>query len=179
MAISDTNLIWLDMEMTGLTDKDFILEIATVVTDKDLNTIAEGPVLAIHQPDNVLNNMDDWNTSHHTKSGLIERSRKNGVSVQEAEQKTLEFLRRHVNPGKSPMCGNTIGQDRRFMWRFMTELEAFFHYRNLDVSTLKILAQLWHPNIALGFTKASKHEALSDIYDSIAELRYYRDMFDL
>ncbi|MEO0997677.1 MAG: oligoribonuclease [Pseudomonadota bacterium] len=169
-------LIWIDLEMTGLDpETDRIIEIATLVTDRNLNEIAEGPVLAVHQPQPRLAAMDDWNRRTHGDSGLIERIRRDGVSVRDAERRTLEFLERHVEPGSSPMCGNSICQDRRFLARTMPRLEAYFHYRNLDVSTVKILAALWHGEVAAGFTKASAHQALSDIRDSVAELRHYRD----
>jgi oligoribonuclease len=169
------NLIWIDLEMTGLNpDRDRIIEIATVVTDKDLEVLAEGPVLAIHQDDDVLSGMDEWNTSHHTDSGLVRRVQESSVDEAEAERRTIEFLRRHVEPGASPMCGNSICQDRRFMARLMPDLEGYFHYRNLDVSTLKELARRWYPEIAAGFYKESRHVALNDIHDSIDELRYYR-----
>lgn len=171
-------LIWIDLEMTGLdTVTDEIIEIATIVTDHDLNEIAEGPVLAIHQPDDVMAGMDDWNTKQHRESGLTTRVLESRLTVAEAESLTLDFLREHIDEGVSPMCGNSICQDRRFLARQMPSLEAWFHYRNLDVSTLKILTQLWAPNIAKGFSKESSHRALSDIRDSIAELRYYRETF--
>lgn len=170
------HLIWIDLEMTGLNpDRDRIIEIATVVTDKELTVLAEGPVLAIHQTDDVLAAMDEWNTRQHTNSGLTERVRTSVVSEQEAEQTTLEFVRRHVDHGTSPICGNSICQDRRFLVRHMPELAAFFHYRNLDVSTLKILAKLWLPEVGNRFEKKSVHLALADIYDSIRELRFYRE----
>jgi oligoribonuclease len=170
------NLIWIDLEMSGLNpDDDMILEIATVVTDKDLIVLAEGPVCAIHQPDSVLESMDEWNTRQHNESGLVERVRASGVDEAEAEQNTLEFLRRFVDQGSSPMCGNSICQDRRFLVRNMPELAAFFHYRNLDVSSFKIAAQLWAPDVAGRFEKQSTHLALADIHDSIRELRFYRE----
>ncbi|MBN1240379.1 MAG: oligoribonuclease [Gammaproteobacteria bacterium] len=162
--------------MTGLNpDEDAILEIATVVTDKDLIVLAEGPVCAIHQPDGVLESMDEWNTRQHNESGLVERVRGSSVDEAEAEQKTLEFLRRFVDQGSSPMCGNSICQDRRFLVRNMPELASFFHYRNLDVSSFKIAAHLWAPEIAARFEKQSTHLALADIHDSIRELRFYRE----
>jgi oligoribonuclease len=170
------NLVWIDLEMTGLDpDSDLIIEIATVVTDKHLAVLAEGPVMAIHQADRVLAGMDEWNTSQHTSSGLVERVRQSALSEADAEQATLEFLRNYVEPGWSPMCGNSICQDRRFLVRHMPELAAFFHYRNLDVSSLKILAQLWVPEVAARFDKQSTHLALADIHDSIRELRFYRE----
>lgn len=172
------NLIWIDLEMTGLdTQHDHIIEIATIVTDAQLNTLAEGPVLAIHQSDEVLAGMDEWNTNQHGKSGLIERVRKTCIDAQEAERLTLEFLAKHVDAGASPMCGNSICQDRRFLAREMPSLEAYFHYRNLDVSTLKELARRWRPELAEGLSKKAAHLALDDIRDSIAELAYYREHF--
>ena len=175
---SKENLIWIDLEMTGLNpDRDRILEIATVVTDKHLVVLAEGPMLAIHQPDEALSAMDEWNTRQHNSSGLVERVRESTVTEAEAEQLTLKFLRGYVDPNISPMCGNSICQDRRFLVRHMPELAAFFHYRHVDVSTLKILAQLWAPGAAGDFEKTSTHLALADIHDSIRELRYYRDHF--
>ena len=171
-----TNLIWIDLEMTGLcTQTDTIIEIATVVTDKYLTELAQGPVIAIHQSAETMDGMDEWNTRQHGKSGLITRVRESSASAADAEQETLEFLREWVDEGASPMCGNSICQDRRFMAREMPELEAFFHYRNLDVSTLKILATLWAPTVANGFQKESEHLALSDIRDSIDELVWYRE----
>lgn len=168
-------LIWIDLEMTGLdVQRDSIIEIATVVTDTDLNVVAEGPVLAIHQPEDVLSRMDEWNTRQHVRSGLVDRVRTSRVTTAEAESRTLEFLTALVVAGTSPMCGNSICQDRRFLAREMPQLEAFFHYRNLDVSTLKILAGLWAPHVLAGVTKNSAHLALSDIHDSIAELRHFR-----
>ena len=175
---SDLNLIWIDLEMTGLdTDNDHIIEIATIVTDSDLNTLAEGPVIAVHQSDEVLAGMDEWNTRQHGQSGLTQRVRESGFDLSRAEQLTIEFLRKHVAAGKSPMCGNSICQDRRFMAREMPELERFFHYRNLDVSTLKELAKRWRPDVAAGLRKGSTHLALDDIRESIAELVYYREHF--
>lgn len=172
------NLIWIDLEMTGLdTDNDRILEIATIVTDAQLNILAEGPNLVIFQPDELLNNMDNWNTRQHYGSGLVERVRASGISEQEAEAQTIEFLMYHVPPGKSPMCGNSICQDRRFLYRSMPKLEQYFHYRNLDVSSVKELALRWAPDILTGLKKESRHRALEDIHDSIAELRYYREKF--
>jgi len=174
----ENNLIWLDLEMTGLNpDYDRIIEIATVVTDSDLNILAEGPVFAVKQSDEMLAGMDNWNTKQHTKSGLVERVKNDSVSEKEAMEKTLEFLKQYVPEGKSPMCGNSICQDRRFLYRYMPELEAFFHYRNLDVSSVKELAKRWKPEIIKGFKKKTKHLALSDIIDSINELIYYRENF--
>ena len=178
MTINDTNLIWIDLEMTGLDpQQDRIIEIATVVTDARLEVLAQGPVIAIHQPAAVLEAMDEWNTRHHGDSGLTRRVQESTTSTGDAERETLEFLRRYVPPGKSPMCGNSICQDRRFMARLMPELEAFFHYRNLDVSTLKELARLWKPELMAGFVKKGAHLALDDILESIDELRYYREHF--
>jgi len=174
------NLIWIDLEMTGLdTLSDHIIEIATIVTDCQLNEIAQGPVLAIHQAQSVMDGMDEWNTRQHGESGLTKRVVESVLTMQEAESATLAFLQQHVVAGNSPMCGNSICQDRRFMAREMPALEAFFHYRNLDVSSLKILAELWAPAVAKSFTKESQHRALSDIRDSIAELCHYREaLFD-
>ncbi|MFT5887556.1 MAG: oligoribonuclease [Zhongshania sp.] len=172
------NLIWIDLEMTGLdTQNDHIIEIATVVTDSDLNIIAEGPMLAIHQSDEVLAAMDEWNTRQHGGSGLTKRVQETCITAAEAERLTLAFLDKHVEKGASPMCGNSICQDRRFMAREMPELEAFFHYRNLDVSSVKELARRWRPELMAGLTKSSSHLALDDVYDSIAELKYYREHF--
>lgn len=178
MAVSEYNLVWIDLEMTGLDPQnDCIIEIATVVTDGDLNELAEGPVLAIHQPDSVLAAMDEWNTRQHGGSGLTERVRASQTDVEAAEQATLAFLRDWVTAGASPMCGNSICQDRRFMARLMPTLESFFHYRNLDVSSVKELARRWAPDVYKGFDKDSSHLALDDIRDSIAELRHYREHF--
>ncbi len=168
-------LIWIDLEMTGLkTDSDSIIEIATVVTDKELTVLADGPVIAIHQPEEVLARMDDWNQRQHGSSGLLARVRASRVTVAEAEQRTLEFLTPLVTAGSSPMCGNSICQDRRFLARCMPELERFFRYRNLDVSTLKELARRWAPAVADGFVKQGTHLAHADIHESIRELRHYR-----
>ena len=176
MTRQKDNLIWIDLEMTGLDpDRERIIEIATIVTDKDLGILAEGPVLAIHQPQELLDGMDEWNTKQHGASGLTERVRTSRISEGYAEQQTLDFLRNYADAGQSPMCGNSVGQDRRFLVRYMPELAEFFHYRNLDVSSLKILAQLWAPKVAAGCQKASTHRALDDIRDSINELQYYRD----
>lgn len=171
-----TNLIWIDLEMTGLdTQNDTIIEIATIVTDKNLNELAAGPSLAIRQPRERMDAMDEWNTRQHGKSGLTARVLESKLSHADAEQATLGFLADWVNEGASPMCGNSICQDRRFLAWEMPVLERYFHYRNLDVSTLKILAQLWAPKVAAGFNKESEHLALADIRDSIAELRWYRE----
>ncbi|ANO51560.1 oligoribonuclease [Woeseia oceani] len=174
------NLIWIDLEMTGLdTQRDHIIEIATIVTDRHLNEIAEGPALAIRQPKSVMAAMDEWNTRQHGNSGLTDRVLNSSLTLEEAEQATIAFLAQHVLPGKSPMCGNSICQDRRFMAREMPQLEAYFHYRNLDVSTLKILAQLWAPGAAIAPLKSTEHRAMADIRDSIAELAAYRStLFD-
>lgn len=178
MDQESSRLIWIDLEMTGLdTDNDAIIEIATIVTDQDLNILAEGPVLAIYQEENVLATMDDWNQTHHGQSGLLDRVRMSTITEAEAEQRTLEFLQLWVPEGVSPMCGNSIGQDRRFLYRSMKKLEAYFHYRNLDVSTLKELAARWAPTIKEGFVKKEAHRALDDIIESIEELRYYRKHF--
>jgi len=178
MAVQAGHLIWIDLEMTGLdTNRDSIIEIATIVTDANLEVVAEGPVIAIHQSEAFLSGMDEWNTLQHGQSGLVERVRNSRVTHQEAEARTLAFLERVVERGSSPMCGNSICQDRRFLAREMPQLEAFFHYRNLDVSSVKILAGLWAPAVAAAFTKESTHLALDDIRDSIAELRHYRQHF--
>ena len=170
------NLIWIDLEMTGLdTTSDTIIEIATIITDCDLNELAEGPVLAIGQSKETMDSMDDWNTRQHAKSGLTERVLASKVSLAAAERATIEFLEKWVGTGLSPMCGNSICQDRRFLAREMPQLEGYFHYRHLDVSTLKVVAQRWAPDVAAGFTKDSAHLALSDIRDAIAELTWYRD----
>lgn len=172
------NLIWLDMEMTGLNPMtDRIIEVAVVITDSNLTVLAQSDEIAVHQSDEVLNGMDKWNTSTHGKSGLTDRVRASTVNEAEAESRMIEFLARWVPKGASPMCGNSICQDRRFMANYMPKLEAYFHYRNLDVSTLKELAKRWQPDVARGFTKRSAHTALADIIESIDELRYYREHF--
>lgn len=175
---NNTNLIWIDLEMTGLEpEKDRIIEIATVVTDGQLNIMAEGPVLAIHQKEDLIAEMDEWNTRQHNQSGLVKRIRESTITEAQAETLTIEFLKNYIDKGKSPMCGNSICQDRRFLYKYMPELAAYFHYRNLDVSTLKELAKRWRPKLLNGFTKESKHLALDDIKDSISELVYYRQHF--
>ncbi|WP_134559076.1 oligoribonuclease [Pseudomonas aeruginosa] len=172
------NLIWIDLEMTGLDpDRDVIIEMATIVTDSDLNTLAEGPVIAIHQPEEILAGMDEWNTRQHGQSGLTQRVRESTVSMAEAEAQTLSFLEQWVPKRSSPICGNSICQDRRFLYRHMPRLEGYFHYRNLDVSTLKELAARWAPQVRESFKKGNTHLALDDIRESIAELRHYRDHF--
>jgi oligoribonuclease len=178
MAQDQNNLIWLDMEMTGLNpDTDRIIELAVVVTDSQLNIVAESPVLVVHQPDSVLDAMDDWNKSTHGRTGLIERVRASTLDEAAAEAQMLAFLQQYVPVRASPMCGNSICQDRRFMARWMPALERHFHYRNLDVSTLKELCKRWKPEIARGVVKKGRHEALADILESIEELRYYRENF--
>jgi len=178
LAPSDNNLIWIDLEMTGLyPDTDRIIEIAVVVTDANLEKRVEGPVFAVHQTDETLDKMDAWNKGTHGRSGLIDRVKASTVSEKDAEVALIDFLKRYVPAGKSPMCGNSICQDRRFMVRGMPKLEAFFHYRNLDVSTLKELCRRWKPELASGFKKHQKHTALADIIESIEELRYYREHF--
>jgi oligoribonuclease len=176
MAQDANALIWIDLEMSGLVpERDRIIEVAVVVTDAQLNTLAEGPVIAVHQDDQVLDAMDSWNRSTHARTGLTDRVRASDISEAVAEARVLAFLQAHVPRSASPMCGNSVCQDRRFLARHMPQLEAYFHYRNLDVSTLKELARRWKPGIVSGFTKQGKHEALADIYESIAELRYYRE----
>ena len=178
MPQSADNLIWIDLEMTGLNpETDLIIEIATIITDKNLNILAEGPVFAVHQADTALAAMDDWNQKHHGQSGLIERVKASTVSARQAELNTLAFLEQWLAKGVSPMCGNSIGQDRRFLVRYMPELEVYFHYRNIDVSTLKELAARWAPAVKEGFKKESSHIALEDIKESIEELQYYREHF--
>jgi oligoribonuclease len=175
MPVNNENLVWIDMEMTGLEpETDVVLEIATIVTDKDLNILAEGPVLAIYQADEVLNGMDQWCTDTHGKSGLTERCRNSQVNEQQAVEQTIAFLEGFVPKGISPLCGNTIGQDRRFLVKYMSELEQYFHYRNVDVSTIKELVRRWKPELLDGFHKKGVHLALDDIRESIAEMVYYR-----
>jgi oligoribonuclease len=178
MNPNPTNLIWIDLEMTGLVpERHRVIEIATLVTDQYLNALAEGPVIAIHQSDAELEAMDEWNTTQHGRSGLTRRVRESRIDEVEAQRLTVEFLRQWVPAGRSPMCGNSICQDRRFLARWMPELEKHFHYRNLDVSTLKELCHRWAPTIARGFNKESRHLAMDDVKDSIAEMRYYRENF--
>jgi oligoribonuclease len=173
-----SNLIWIDLEMSGLNpDTDHILEIATLVTDKDLNVLAEGPSLVVHQPDSVLDAMDEWCTTHHGASGLTEKVRQSTVSVQDAERQTLEFVAEWVERGVSPLCGNSIWQDRRFLIKYMPALDGFCHYRNIDVSTLKELAARWNPDVLAGVQKKGSHRALDDIIESIEELVHYRKTF--
>ncbi|MEX0622631.1 MAG: oligoribonuclease, partial [Saccharospirillum sp.] len=173
-----SNLIWVDLEMTGLNpDTDRIIEIATVVTDKDLNVIAEGPNLVVHQSDAVLDAMDEWCTTHHGESGLTQRVKDSILSDAEAEAQTLAFLQDWVEPGQSPLCGNSIWQDRRFLIRYMPKLDEYCHYRNIDVSTLKELARRWRPEVLDGFQKKGSHRALDDILESIGELKHYREHF--
>ena len=174
----DTNLIWIDLEMTGLDPvKERIIEMAVIVTDDQLNPIAESPVIVVHQSDALLDAMDEWNTKQHGGSGLVERVKASTTTESEAEQQMLNFLKEHVKPGKSPMCGNSVHQDRKFLDRYMPELEAYFHYRNLDVSTIKELAKRWRPILLQGFKKKGSHLAMDDIRDSIDELKYYREHF--
>ncbi|MES2664227.1 MAG: oligoribonuclease [Pseudomonadota bacterium] len=177
-TVNDAHLIWIDLEMTGLDPQhNTIIEIATIVTDSHLNILAEGPVIAIHQPEHILALMDEWNTKQHNASGLVKRIQISSETLQSAERKTIEFLQQYIKPGKSPMCGNSICQDRRFLANWMPELERFFHYRNLDVSTVKELAKRWSPAVFKAHKKDSQHLALQDIRDSIAELEYYRQNF--
>ena len=177
-VLNEFRLVWLDMEMTGLDpQKERIIEVAVVVTEPDLTVVAEGPVLVIHQPDSLLDAMDSWNRSTHGKSGLTDKVKASTLTEAQAEQQLIDFLSQYVPAGKSPLCGNTVSQDRRFMFNYMPKLEQFFHYRTIDVSTLKELARRWKPELLKGFEKRSKHEALADIYESIDELKYYRDTF--
>jgi oligoribonuclease len=176
--LNDDNLIWIDLEMTGLDpDKDVIIEIATLVTDANLNLLAEGPVFAVHQSDEILNGMDEWNTNQHGKSGLTQRVRESKINAAQAEAETIAFLQNWVAKGKSPICGNSICQDRRFLVRGMPKLENYFHYRNLDVSTIKELARRWKPEVLAGVKKSGAHLAMDDIKDSVEELKHYRDVF--
>lgn len=178
MTQNASNLCWLDMEMTGLDpDRERIIEIAMIITDSHLNTLAQSDVYVIHQPDAILDAMDEWNTATHGRTGLTEKVRQSTLNEAEAEQHLLNFMRQWLPPKSSPMCGNSVHQDRRFMQRYMPELEAYFHYRNLDVSTLKELAKRWHPTIAKGVVKKGAHQALDDIMESIEEMKYYRDHF--
>ena len=178
MGQNANNLIWIDLEMTGLdTQNDLIIEIATIVTDAELNILAEGPMIAVHQADSVMQAMDEWNTKQHGQSGLTERVKNSQYNESQAEKETIEFLREYVPEKTSPMCGNSICQDRRFLARCMPELESFFHYRNLDVSSIKELVNRWKPGISAGFTKQSSHLAMDDVKDSINELIYYRTHF--
>ncbi len=169
-------LVWIDLEMTGLyPDRDRIIEIASIVTDSDLNIVAEGPVIAIHQSEELLDGMDEWNTTTHTATGLVERVRASAISEQEAEQQTIAFLSEYIPKGKSPLCGNSISQDRRFLYRYMRNLQDYMHYRNIDVSSVKELALRWYPDIAAKFDKNNTHRALDDIRESIEELKFYRE----
>ncbi|WP_269532336.1 oligoribonuclease [Chitinimonas sp. BJYL2] len=178
MAQEQNRLIWLDMEMTGLDpERERIIELAVVITDSELNTVAEGPVLVVHQPDSVLDAMDDWNKNTHGKSGLIDKVKASTLSEAEAEQQMLDFIAQHVAKGTSPLCGNSVHQDRRFMVRWMPKLDEYLHYRILDVSTLKELCKRWQPDIYKGLKKSGRHEALADVYESIDELKYYREHF--
>ncbi|MDF7679973.1 oligoribonuclease [Enterobacteriaceae bacterium ESL0689] len=178
MSVDENNLIWIDLEMTGLDPQhDRIIEIATLVTDAQLNILAEGPVIAVHQSEAQLALMDEWNVRTHTRSGLVKRVQASTQDERQAELATLAFLRQWAPAGKSPICGNSIGQDRRFLYKYMPELEAYFHYRYLDVSTLKELARRWKPEILSGFKKQGTHQALDDIRESVAELAYYRECF--
>ena len=175
---NEFRLVWLDMEMTGLDpEKERIIEVAVVITEPDLTIVAEGPVLVVHQPDSLLDAMDSWNKSTHGKSGLVERVKASTLTESEAQDQLIAFMAQYVPAGKSPLCGNTVSQDRRFMFNYMPKLEQFFHYRTIDVSTLKELARRWKPELLKGFEKRSKHQALADIYESIDELKYYRENF--
>ena len=177
-VLNEFRLVWLDMEMTGLDpERERIIEVAVVVTEPDLTIVAEGPVLVIHQPDSLLDAMDSWNRSTHSKSGLTDKVKASTMTEGQAEDVLIAFLSQYVPAGKSPLCGNTVSQDRRFMFKYMPKLEQFFHYRTVDVSTLKELARRWKPELLKGFEKRSKHEALADIYESIDELKYYREVF--
>ncbi len=177
-ATNEFRLVWLDMEMTGLDpDKERIIEVAVVITEPDLTVVAEGPVLVIHQEDAILDAMDKWNTATHGKSGLIDKVKASTMTESEAEDALIAFMSQYVPAGKSPLCGNTVSQDRRFMFNYMPKLEQFFHYRTIDVSTLKELARRWNPALLKGFEKHSKHQALADIHESIEELKYYRETF--
>lgn len=178
MSVNDSNLIWLDLEMTGLESKtDVILEIATIITDSQLNVLAEGPVFAIHQSDEVLNNMNAWCIDHHGQSGLTQRCRESKTSLEQASAETLAFIKPYVTKGKSPMCGNSIGQDRRFINQYMAEFEDYFHYRNIDVSTIKELARRWKPEVLDKVVKTGAHLAMDDIRESIEELKVYKEHF--
>ncbi len=178
MAVNDLRLVWLDMEMSGLDpEKEKILEIAVVITEPDLTIVAEGPVLVIHQPDSVLDAMDKWNTSTHGKSGLIQKVKDSTLTEEQAEDILIKFMSQYVPKGASPLCGNTISQDRRFMFKYMPRFEQYFHYRNLEVSTLKELSRRWKPEVYKGFAQKSKHEALAAIHESIEEMKYYREHF--
>ena len=173
--IDNKNLVWMDLEMTGLEpERDVIIEIATIITDSELNVVAEGPVFAIHQPQILLDAMDEWNTNTHGQSGLVKRVQESAVNTRAAELQTLAFLQQYVEAGKAPLCGNSIHQDRRFLVKYMPQLEAFFHYRNVDVSTFKELAKRWHPEVVDGFKKQGSHQAMDDIRESIEELKHYR-----
>lgn len=178
MAVTTQRLVWLDMEMTGLDpEKERIIEVAVVVTEADLSIVAEGPVIVIHQSNELLDAMDNWNKGTHGRSGLIDKVKASTTTEAQAEDELLVFLKKHVSEGVSPLCGNTISQDRRFMYKYMPRLEQYFHYRNLDVSTLKELARRWKPEVVSSFVKHSRHEALADIYESIDELKHYREHF--
>ena len=178
MKAEQENLVWMDLEMTGLDpSKDRILEIAVLVTDSDLNLLSEGPTFFLSQPETILNNMDDWNTRHHTDSGLLDRVRAEGIKEKEAEVRVLDYLNSYVKEGSSPLCGNSVWQDRRFLEKYMPQLNLFFHYRNIDVSSIKELARRWVPEVARGVKKTGAHRALDDIRESLAELKFYRENF--